>query len=95
MNPRRVENCADLGVHGPCALQFDVSTIQEAHSLWAPLRGQSVMQCAFTACESIPSRKRKKNTKKPNKQYADELDIPLLKSLILQYLNTFSAKMVK
>lgn len=93
MNPRRVENCADLGVPGPCALQFDVSTVQEAHSLWAPLRGQSVMQCAFTACESIPSRKRKK--KKTNEHYADELDIPLLKSLILQYLNTFSAKMVK
>ena len=64
MNPRRVENCADLGVHGPCALQFDVSTVQEAHSLWAPLCGQSVMQCAFTACESIPSRKRKKKHKK-------------------------------
>lgn len=95
MNPRRVENCADLGVHGPCALQFDVSTIQEAHSLWAPLRGQSVMQCAFTACESIPSRKRKKQKKNPSKHCADDLDIPLLKSLILQYLNTFSAKMVK
>lgn len=54
----------------PCALQLDVSTGREAHGAGAPLRGQSVVQCVFTACESIPFRKRK-HTHTQNTHRAD------------------------
>lgn len=86
------QDCADLEVlrdHVPGDLTSAKSGRWSASLLG--LCGQSVRQCVFTACESIPSRKKKK---KPT-HHADQPDLPLLKSLILQYLSTFSAEKVK
>lgn len=93
MNPRACGECAVIEYlgHVPCNLTSFSSRRHTASgplciavSLWCNVLSQPVNQ--------FPLGKEKK---KNQRTLCDELDIPLLKSLILQYLNTFSAKMVK
>lgn len=76
--------------HVPCNL---TSAPSRRHTASGPLCAVSpVMQCAFTACESIsPLGKEKKN----QRTLCWWTGYTTVEILILQYLNTFSAKMVK
>lgn len=64
-------------MQGHVPLQLDVSTVQEVQGVYAPLRGQSVMQCVFTACESVPSRKRS-----PPTHHAEMPDFAIFKHFL-------------